>query len=170
MPQQAPARNERPANHQPQRIASASDGRARLKARRRMSKPMVTTMDGKRRREFQEVDLAPVHGGDHRPQHEGEIARLRRALEQAPDQPGADEGFLAGRQRRRCGLGGRLSRRWDRSPLECAGAAQRLPSLSVADQRMVVSCHEAQPFAAASVSECIKKPLLSLRNRALCLN
>jgi len=66
-------------------------------------------MDGERRREFEQIDLAPIDGGDHRPQHEREIARLRRALEQAPNEFGADEGLLARCQGLRRRLGGRLS-------------------------------------------------------------
>ena len=45
-------------------------------------------------RKLHEVDLPPVDGGDHRPQHEREVARLRRALEQTADQLGADIGLL----------------------------------------------------------------------------
>ena len=109
-PQQAPARNDRPANHQPQRITSSSAGLARLKLRRRTSKPSVTTTwTAKGGASSMQVDLAPVDGGDHRPQHEREIARLRRAFEQAADELGADEGLLLRRQgvgRRR---GGRFS-------------------------------------------------------------
>ena len=48
-----------------------------------------------------QIDLAPVDRGDHRPQHEREIARLARALEQAADQLGADERVLARRVERR---------------------------------------------------------------------
>ena len=57
-------------------------------------------MDREGRRELEQVDLAPVDGGDHRPQHEREIARLRRAFEQTPDELGADEGLLPRRQGR----------------------------------------------------------------------
>ena len=66
-------------------------------------------VDGERRRKFEQIDLAPIDGGDHRPQHEREIARLRRALEQTPDEFGADEGLLQRRQGLRRRLGGRLS-------------------------------------------------------------
>ena len=50
--------------------------------------------------QFDGVDLPPVDGGDHRPQDEGEIARRRRALEQAPNQFGADEQVLPDRRLR----------------------------------------------------------------------
>jgi hypothetical protein len=63
-----------------------------------------------RRQQLGEIDLTPVDGGDHRPQHEGEVARLARAIEQAANQFGADEGLLARRARhfqyRRKGIGG----------------------------------------------------------------
>ena len=117
-------------------------------------------VDGERRREFQEIDLAPVDGGDHRPQHEGEIARLRRALEQAPDELGANERLLAGRQRRRGGLSGRLSRRDGHRASNASVRHKGRRRWWVADQRMVVSCHEAR--ARLCRSECIKnikKPL-----------
>ena len=57
--------------------------------------------------EFEQVGLAPVDRRDHRPEHERKIARLRRALEQAPDEFGANERLLAGRARvsRLCGRG-----------------------------------------------------------------
>ena len=54
-------------------------------------------MGNERAGELDQVDLAPVDRGDHRPQHEGEVARLRRALEQATNEFGADEGFLSRR-------------------------------------------------------------------------
>ena len=76
-PQQAPARNDSAANHRPQRMTSSSGGLARAKLRRRTSKPTVTarcaTNGGD---QFGEIDLPPVDRGDHRPQHEREIARL----------------------------------------------------------------------------------------------
>src|SRR4029434_6612374 len=56
-----------------------------------------------------QFDLAPVDGGNHRPQDEGEVARLRRALEQAANECGADEGFLP-RRRGWLSLGYWLSR------------------------------------------------------------
>ncbi len=51
-------------------------------------------MRHERRHQLHQVDLAPVDRGDHRPQHEREVARLTRALEQAADQFSANEGFL----------------------------------------------------------------------------
>jgi hypothetical protein len=104
VPQQAPARNDRPANHQPQRWTGAVEG-----APQDVEADSDDDMDGERRRELEQIDLAPIDGGDHRPQHEREIARLRRALEQAPDEFGADEGLLSRCQGLRRRLGGRLS-------------------------------------------------------------
>jgi len=110
VPQQAPARNDRPANHP----APADD----LLVRRIGAvegAPQDVEADGdddvgdEGRGQFEQVDLAPVDGGDHRPQDEREIARLRRALEQAPDEFGADEGLLPRRQGLRRRLGRRLS-------------------------------------------------------------
>jgi hypothetical protein len=59
--------------------------------------------------ELDQLDLTPVDGRDHRPQDEREVARLRRALEQAANEFGADEGFLP-RRRGWLGLGYRVSR------------------------------------------------------------
>ena len=49
--------------------------------------------------ELKKVYLAPVDRRDHRPQHEREIARMLRALEQATDELGADERIQSGRIR-----------------------------------------------------------------------
>jgi hypothetical protein len=90
--------------------------------------------------ELDQLDLAPVDGRDHRPQDEGEVTGLRRALEQAANKFGADEGFLP-RRRGWFGLGYRLSRddghrpssaprRGDpvRLPCPCAGRLTDLAS------------------------------------------
>ena len=98
MPQQAPARNERPANHQPQRITSSSGriGRGEVAAQD-VERDRHREMRDERRDQLGEIDLPPVDRGDHRPQHEGEVARLVRALEQPADQLGADERVLVRR-------------------------------------------------------------------------
>ena len=144
-PQQAPARNERLANHQPQRMTSSSGGLARLKLRRRTSKPSVTaTWATNGAGELDQLDLAPVDGRDHRPQHEREVARLRRALEQAADEFGADEGFLP-RRRGWLGLGYRLSRDDGHRPSSAPrrGDPVRLPC-PCADRLTDLACRQSQ--------------------------
>jgi len=50
-----------------------------------------------RRQQFEQIDLPPIDRGDHRPQDEGEIAGLARAVEQPANQLGPHERFLAAR-------------------------------------------------------------------------
>ena len=92
--------------------------------------------------ELDQLDLAPVDGRDHRPQDEGEVAGLRRALEQAANEFGADEGFLP-RRRGWLSLGYRLSRDDGHRPSSAPrrGGPVRLPC-PCADRLTDLACRQ----------------------------
>ena len=103
--------------------------------------------------EIEQVGLAPVDRRDHGPEDERKIARLGRALEQAPDELGANERLLAGGAR----VGFRCRRRISRDDRHDASFAPA--GVSLRDRRRETTCGWS---VLAMPKDCIKNVKITL--------